>query len=457
MKRVDFSNGKTFRNILQISLPLLAAQFLALLYNIVDRIFIGRIPGAGTAALGAVGLCFPLIVIITAFTNLFGTGSVPLFSIERGRKDEQKAARYMNTAFFLLIMAAVILTVVCEIAARPVLVLFGASDNALQYAVPYLRIYLLGTIASMTATGMNPYITAQGYSLVGMTTVMIGAGINILLDPLFIFVFGLGVRGAAWATVISQTLSALFVLHFLFGKTADPRLRLLSADEIRSGGFYVKNITGLGFSSFVMQFTNSLVLICANGVLSRIGGDVYVTVMTIINSSRQIFELPMLAVAEGTAPIISYSYGAQKPDKVKEAGTILFLIGIVYSVTIWLFMRAKPEWFISIFSSDESILDIAVPAFHIYFFAFVFMIFQYTGQTMFKSLNKKNYAIFFSLFRKVIIVVPLTYLLPYAFHMGTNGVFMAEPVSNIIGGLACFITMLLAVGPELKKMSAKNT
>ena len=454
MRRVDFSNGKTFQNILQTSLPLFIAQILALLYNIVDRIYIARIPEVGTAALGAVGLCFPLIVIITAFTNLYGIGSIPLFSIERGKKDEKRAALYMDLAFFLLVGTAVILTAAGELSARPVLTLFGASENALLYAVPYLRIYLLGTVVSMIATGMNPFITAQGYSVIGMITVLIGAGANILLDPLFIFTLGLGVRGAAAATVISQSLSALFVLRFLFSGRADPKLRLLRREEILSSGKMIKNIIGLGIASFIMQFTNSIVQICANSVLVRTGGDLYVSVMTIISSARQIFELPLFAVADGTAPIISYNYGARRPDKVKEAGVILFFTGLLYSLVLWLFMRAKPEVFISVFTSDKTILADAVPAFHLYFFAFVFMTFQHTGQTMFKSLNKRGQATFFSLFRKVIIVVPLTFLLPYVFGKGTDGVFMAEPVSNIIGGLACFITMLLTVGPELRRMKA---
>ena len=458
MKRVNFADGKILQNILQTMLPMLIAQVLNLLYNIVDRIYIARIPNIGTAALGAVGLCFPLIILITAFTNLFGMGGAPLFAIERGRQNEKKAAEYMNTAFFLLLTTAVVLTVVGEIAARPVLAAFGASGQAMGHALPYLRIYLLGTLFSMIATGMNPYITAQGFSLVGMTTVLIGAGANILLDPLFIFVLRLGIRGAAAATVLSQLLSCLFVLRFLFGNRADPQLHLLSHREIRSCGKTAGAIVGLGMASFIMMFTNSLVQICANRVLSRIGGDIYVSVMTIISSSRQVIETPILAIAEGTAPIISYNYGARKPDKVKEAGIIMWLLGFGYSLILWLIMRARPEWFISIFSSDRTILTDAIPAFHLYFLAFIFMVFQYGGQTMFKSLNKRKHAMFFSLFRKVIIVVPLTFLLPYAFHLGTDGVFLAEPVSNIIGGLACFITMLLTVTPELRQMKqAQNT
>lgn len=454
MRRVDFANGRILQNILQTMLPLLAAQILNLLYNIVDRIYIARIPEIGTAALGAVGLCFPLVILITAFTNLYGLGGSPLFAIERGRQNESRASEYMNTSFFLLLVTAVLLTALGEIFGRPVLTLFGASENALAFALPYLRIYLAGTLFSMIATGMNPFITAQGFSLVGMTTILIGAGANILLDPLFIFVFGLGIRGAAAATVISQCLSALFVLRFLFGKRADPPVRLLSFKEIRGRRKTIADIVSLGLASFIMSFTNSLVQISANSVLSRTGGDIYVSVMTIISSARQMFETPIYAISEGTSPIISYNYGAGRPDRIKEAGTIMFVIGMLYSLIIWLFMRARPEWFISIFSSDTAILADAVPAFRLYFSAFIFMVFQFAGQTMFKSLNYRKHAMFFSLFRKAVIVVPLTFLLPYAFGLGTDGVFLAEPVSNIIGGLACFITMLLTAGPMLKKMKS---
>ena len=452
MTRVDFANGKTLPNILKMMLPMLVAQVLTLLYNIVDRIYIARIPEVGTVALGAVGLCFPLIILITAFTNLYGMGGAPLFSIERGRQNEARAAQYMNTAFFLLLITAVLLTVTGQLIGRPVLRALGASENALAFALPYLRIYLLGTLCSMIATGMNPFITAQGFSLVSMVTILLGAGANILLDPVFIFVLGMGVRGAAIATVLSQTLSAFFVLRFLFGKRADPQLHLLTLPEIRTCGPLARSIIGLGMASFIMMFTNSLVQMCANHVLVQTGGDIYVSVMTIITSSRQLIETPILAIAEGTSPLISFNYGARKPDKVREAGIIMWLLGLAYSLTVWLFMRAHPEFIISIFSSDRTILKDAVPAFHLYFLAFIFMIFQYGGQTMFKSLNKRRHAMFFSLFRKVIIVVPLTFLFPYAFHMGTDGVFLAEPVSNIVGGLACFITMLLTVTPELRQM-----
>lgn len=436
------------------SLPMHVAQILSLLYNIVDRIYIARIPHIGTAALGAVGLCFPVIVIITAFSNLFGSGGAPLFSIERGKNEPQEAKKIMNISFSMVCICAIVLMVIGFLFARPILILFGASKDALIYAYPYLMLYLIGTLPSMIATGMNPFINAQGYSTIGMLSVTIGAVTNLLLDPLFIFVFGLGVRGAAIATVISQTLSAAFVFFFLT-KKAELKVRLLKKEELASCTAYAKNIVSLGTAGFIMQLTNSLVTIVCNNVLSVTGGDIYISVMTIVSSVRQLVETPIYAINEGTSPILSYNYGARRPCRVRKAGAMMALMILVHSCDVeYYHHRAEnPD---GIFSSDTTLMKDAVPALKQYFAAFICMDMQYIGQTVFKSLNKKKQAIFFSLLRKVFIVVPLTYLMPYALHMGTDGVFLAEPVSNVIGGGLCFITMLLTVLPELKRMERKN-
>ena len=415
MKRIDFENGTVTGNILGATLPMLVAQILNLLYNIVDRVYIARIPKVGTTALGAVGLCFPIIVIITAFSNLFGSGGAPLFSIYRGKKQENTAVQIMDTSFSMLCTCGVFLMLIGFLFARPILVVFGASSNALTYAYPYIMIYLIGTLPSMISIGMNPFINAQGYSTIGMLSVAIGAVANLLLDPLFIFVLGFGVQGAAIATILSQTLSAAFVLFFLTRKS-ELRVRLLRKNEVPQCTGYAKDIVSLGSAGFIMQLTNSLVTICCNNVLSVAGGDIYISVMTIVSSVRQLVETPLHAINEGASPILI------------------------------------PEFLIRIFSSDTVLLKDAVIALKQYFAAFIFMDLQYIGQTVFKSLNKKKFAIFFSLLRKVFIVVPLTYLMPYALHMGTKGVFLAEPVSNVIGGSICFVTMLCTVLPELKKM-----
>ena len=440
MKRIDFENGSVTGNILGATLPMLVAQILNLLYNIVDRVYIARIPKVGTTALGAVGLCFPIIVIITAFSNLFGSGGAPLFSIYRGKKQENTAVQIMDTSFSMLCICGVFLMLV-----------FGASSNALTYAYPYIMIYLIGTLPSMISIGMNPFINAQGYSTIGMLSVAIGAVANLLLDPLFIFVLGFGVQGAAIATILSQTLSAAFVLFFLTRKS-ELRVRLLRKNEVPQCTGYAKDIVSLGSAGFIMQLTNSLVTICCNNVLSVTGGDIYISVMTIVSSVRQLIETPLHAINEGSSPILSYNYGACRPKYVLKSGVILSVMVLIYTAVTWSMIILIPEVLIRIFSSDKVLLKDAVIALKQYFAAFIFMDLQYIGQTVFKSLNKKKFAIFFSLLRKVFIVVPLTYLMPYALHMGTRGVFLAEPVSNVIGGSICFVTMLCTVLPELKKM-----
>lgn len=455
MKRIDFEHGTVTGNILGAALPMLVAQILNLLYNIVDRIYIARIPNIGTAALGAVGLCFPLIVVITAFSNLFGSGGAPLFSIYRGKGEPQRAANVMNTSFTMVCVCAVVLMAVGFIFARPLLVLFGASTDALVYAYPYLMIYLIGTLPSMIATGMNPFINAQGYSTIGMTSVAVGAVANLLLDPLFIFVLGFGVQGAAIATVISQALSAVFVFVFLTRKS-ELKVRFLKKEEFSECIGYAKNIVSLGTAGFIMQLTNSLVSVCCNNILSDVGGDIYISVMTIVSSVRQLVETPMYAINEGTSPILSYNYGACRPARVRKAMAVMGTMILGYTAVMWSIIILFPNALIGIFSSDVDLMHDAVPALKQYFAAFICMDFQYIGQTVFKSLNKKKQAIFFSLLRKVFIVVPLTYLMPYMFHMGTAGVFLAEPVSNVIGGTLCFVVMLCTVLPELKRMDKQN-
>lgn len=455
MKQIDFEHGTVTSNILNAALPMLVAQIFNLLYNVVDRIYIARIPDVGTTALGAVGLCFPVIVIITAFSNLFGTGGAPLFSIARGKGDREEAGQIMNTSFTMLCCCAVMLMLFGLIFARPILRIFGASNEALPYAYPYMMIYLLGTVASMIATGMNPFINSQGYSTVGMLSVALGAITNLILDPVFIFVLDFGIKGAAIATILSQFLSAAFVVNFLHNK-AEYRVKLLKFRELADSLTLLKNIVSLGTAGFIMQLTNSLVTICCNNVLAVTGGDLYVSVMTIVSSVRQIIETPLHSLTEGSSPILSFNYGARKPKRVKKAAIVMTLLVLAYSAIAWGAILLVPEFLIGIFSSDPVLQADAVPALKLYFAAFIFMDLQYVGQTTFKSLNKKKQAIFFSLLRKVFIVVPLTYFLPYWLHMGTNGVFMAEPVSNVIGGSLCFITMLVTILPELKRMEESN-
>ena len=456
MKKVDFSDGKIVQNILKTAFPMLVAQMLHLLYNIVDRIYIGRIPGTGTAALGAVGLCFPMIILITGFTNMYGMGGAPLFSMELGKNDRKKAGVIMNTSFRLILLTGTVIIIVGELFAKYFLYAFGATDAELGFALPYLRIYLLGTLFSMISTGMNPYITAQGFAVIGMMTVTVGAVANLLLDPLFIFVLGMGVQGAAVATVLSMGLSCFVSLRFFKGRQNEFPLTLPSGTGASVSSLlpYAGSIMALGTAPFIMQCTNSLVSIACNNMLMRYGGATFVSVMTIITSVREILDTPVLAIGEGTSPVISYSYGARRPAEVRKAIKIMTAMGVSYTFVMWILVERFPFAFISIFSKDRTLYETAAHALNLYFLAFIFQSLQYTGQTTFKALNKKGHAVFFSLLRKAILVVPLTLLLPSVFRMGTDGVFVAEPVSNFIGGTACFVTMLLTVMPELKRMES---
>ncbi|MCI8632103.1 MAG: MATE family efflux transporter [Lachnospiraceae bacterium] len=450
MKQVDFGSSKIARGIAKTALPMLVAQMLSLLYSVVDRIYIGRIPGEGSAALGAVGLCFPVIMLITGFTNMYGMGGAPLFSMALGRGEAPKAQKLMNTAFRLLCLTAFLITLFGELFAEPLLRLFGASALTMPAALSYLRIYLLGTLFSMITTGMNPFINAQGFPNIGMLSVVIGAVSNLLLDPLFIFVMDLGVAGAAIATVISQGLSMLFVLFHIRAGRLPVTLSFKRETHVKDYFPFAKDIIGLGSALFIMQCTNSLVQISCNTMLMRFGGEIYVSIMTIVTSVRQIMDTPITAIVEGASPIISYNYGARQAQHVRKAIFLMTGITIFYTLIMWLLIEWNPALWISIFSTDEVLLPKAAPALHLYFLTFVFQSLQAVGQTVFKALGKKKQAIFFSLFRKAIMVVPLTYLLPHIAGLGTSGVFMAEPISNFIGGLACFISMLLIVLPELK-------
>ena len=416
-----------------------------------DRMYIGHIPDVGAVALTGLGISAPLVLIISAFSSFAGGGGAPLAAIALGKNDKNEAEKILGNAFSMLTLMAVVLTIVFTLIKEPLLYLFGASDVTFNYANDYTSIYIMGTIFVQYALGLNLFINSQGKTKNAMFSVLIGAIANIILDPIFIFVLDMGIKGAAIATVISQILSALLVFYFLHGKS-ELKVRWIHINEISECTRHARDIISLGSAGFIMQLTNSLVSICCNNVLSVTGGDIYISVMTIISSVRQMVETPIHAINEGTSPVLSYNYGARRPDRVKKAGVVLIIMVLIYTGIMWSVILIAPEFLIGIFSSDKLLLKDAVPALKLYFAAFIFMDLQYIGQTVFKSLNKKKQAIFFSLLRKVFIVVPLTYFLPYGLHMGTDGVFMAEPVSNVIGGSLCFITMLVTILPELNKM-----
>lgn len=450
----DFSRGSVVKNILKLALPMTLAQLINVMYNIVDRLYIGLIPENATLALTGLGLCLPIISIVTAFANLFGMGGAPLCSIERGKGNLEEAEKIMGNSFVMMVVTGMILTVTGLAFKRPMLYLFGASDATIPYAESYITIYLLGNLFVMVGLGMNSFINSQGFGTIGMMTVLLGAIANIILDPIFIFAFNMGVQGAALATILSQLLSAIWIVAFLTGKKTILRLRL-SAFHIEPKR--ALKIVGLGLSGFTMSITNSSVQIMYNAMLQKVGGDLYVGIMTVINSVREVISMPVSGVTNSAQPVLGFNYGAKEYKRVRQGIVFTSICSVVYTTLIWLCVHEFPEFFIRIFNRNGDLLAEGVPAMRIYFFGFFMMSLQFAGQAVFVGLGKSRYAVFFSIFRKVIIVIPLILILPTVFHLGTDGILMAEPVSNFIGGAACFGTMLFTVWPELKgKKKAVN-
>lgn len=427
------------RNILQMALPMTVAQLINILYNIVDRMYLGRLPGH--LSLTGLGLCLPIISILMGFANLCGMGGAPLCSIHRGKGENEEAERILGNSFALLLLFGAGLTALGLAFRRPILYLFGASDLTFPYANDYLTIYLLGTLFVMIGLGMNPFINAQGFSRMGMMTVALGAVVNIVLDPIFIFVLDMGVRGAALATVLAQGCSALWVLKFLTGRRALLRLRW---NTLRLQAARVRRILALGTSGFVMSMTNSLVQVLCNASLQHYGGDLYVGVMTVINSIREVVSMPVQGITNGCQPVLGYNYGAGEYERVRRGIRFTTVLTVGYSVAAWALVMAVPELLIRIFNDEPELIAAGIPAFRLYFAAFFCMSFQFIGQSVFVGLGRSRSAVFFSLLRKAFIVAPLTLLLP-GLGMGVDGVFAAEPVSNVLGGLACLLTMYVTV------------
>ena len=433
------------RNIVYMAVPMTVAQLINILYNVVDRMYLGRLPGH--LALTGLGLCLPIISILMGFANLCGMGGSPLCSICRGRGENEEAEQIMGNSFSLLLLFGAALTVLCLIFRRPILYLFGASDVTFPYANDYLTIYILGTPFVMISLGMNPFINAQGFSRMGMITVAVGAVVNIVLDPIFIFLLDMGVKGAALATVISQACSALWVLKFLTGKKAILKLRL---SALRLKAERVRRILSLGTSRFVMSMTNSLAQVLCNASLEAYSGDLYVGVMTVINSIREIITMPVQGITNGCQPVLGYNYGAGQYQRVRQGIRFTTVLTVVYSVAVWAVVMLLPEPLIRIFNNEPDLIAAGIPAFRIYFATFFFMSFQFIGQSVFVGLGRSKNAIFFSLLRKAFIVAPLTLILP-AVGFGADGVFLAEPISNVLGGLACILTMYFTVYRRLDR------
>lgn len=446
-RRNDFSQGSIPRNIMSLAIPMTAAQLVNVLYSVVDRIYLGHLPESDSLALTGLGVTMPIVSILMGFANLCGTGGAPLCSISRGRGDDREAERVMGNAFTLLLILGAAVTAFFLAFKEPVLYLFGASADTFPYADGYMTIYLCGTLFVMVSLGMNPFINAQGFGRVGMMTVLLGAAVNIALDPVLIFVCHMGVQGAALATVFAQALSAGWVLAFLSGKKAILRLR---REDLRLDKARTKKIVSLGLSGFFVNMTNSLVQVVCNATLQSYGGDTYVGVMTIINSLREVFIMPVQGLTNGSQPVAGYNYGAGLYSRVRQSIRFSAGVTVAYSTLFWIAAMALPGPLIRIFRDDPAILAAGVPALRIYFGLFIFMSLQIAGQGVFTGLGRSRQAVFFSLLRKAVINAPLTVILPI--WMGTTGVFVAEAVSQLIGGLACFTTMYFTVYRPLGRM-----
>ena len=438
-RKNDFSKGSIPRNILTLAAPMTLAQLINVLYSVVDRMYLGRLPGH--LALTGLGLTMPIVSILMGFANLCGMGGAPLCSICRGQGDDEEAEHILGNSFTLLLILGAAATLVFLLLKRPVLCLFGASEATFPYADAYLTIYLCGTLFVMVSLGMNPFINAQGFAKIGMMTVGLGAVVNIVLDPVFIFVLDMGVQGAALATVIAQGCSAVWVLKFLTGKRAILRLKF---DCMALSARRVRKIVSLGLAGFFVNLTNSLVQVVCNTTLQAYGGDLYVGAMTIINSIREVVSMPVQGLSNGSQPVLGYNYGAGESRRVRQGIRFTSIVVVLYSAAAWAIIMLAPEAMIRLFTSEQPILDVGIPALRIYFSLFIIMSLQIAGQSVFTALGRSKNAIFFSLLRKATINAPLTLLLPYL-GMGTDGVFVAEAVSQLIGGLACFLTMYAVV------------
>lgn len=425
----DMGNGSVGRLLLQLAVPSVVAQVINLLYNIVDRIYIGHIPGTGAAALTGVGLFMPILMLINAFAMMAGSGGAPRAAIAMGQGEKEEAEKIVGNCFTVLLGFAVGLTAVFYISAPALLRLFGASDVTLPYAAAYSRIYILGSVTVLLVMGMNPFITTQGFARISMMTTAIGAVINIILDPIFIFVLGMGVEGAALATVLSQGVGALWILRFLTGPKTLLRLRL---SNMRLEAGVILPCLALGISTFVMLSTESLLSISFNSSLARYGGDIAVGAMTVITSASQLAMMPIQGVCQGGQPIISFNFGARKPDRVKKAFWLQFGVCVCYATVFWGLMMTLPQLVASIFTSDTDLVQYTGRAMRIYMAGIFALGFQLSCQQSFMALGQAKVSLLLACLRKLLLLIPLIFILPHFLSDKVFAVFLAEPVSDII-------------------------
>lgn len=435
----DFSTGSIKKHIFSLAIPMIAAMMVNALYSIIDRIYLGHIAGDGKLALTGVGLCFPIMMLVSAFAYLVGNGGGPLVSIALGQQDKEKAEKIIGNSITLLILIGLAVTAVCLMIKKPILYLFGASDVTYPYANQYITIYIMGSIAVMLTLGMNPFINAQGFAKIGMLTVCIGAVVNIILDPIFIFAFHLGVRGAAVATILAQSVSALWVFLFLTGKKATIRIK---KQNLKLDKEIVKSICALGLAAFIMNATEAAISAVFNSSLRDFGGDLYVTVMTVITSVSQVLYMPLAGFAQGATPVLGFNYGAQKFDRLRAGFVFMVKVTGAYAVLSWATTMLFPKFFVQVFNTDPDLVAAAIPMFRVYFAMNFIMCLQLSAQNTFVAIGDAKKATFFAIYRKLILLIPLILILPRV-GMGLVGVFAAEPIADTISAVTCFSTFIL--------------
>lgn len=436
------------RLLLRLALPAVTAQLVNMLYNIVDRIYIGHIPDVGAAALTGVGVTFPVIMVIAAFSALIGMGGAPRASIKMGQNDDAGAEEIMGNCLTVLVGISVVLTAVFLLFGRDLLLLFGASGDTIGYASSYMNIYVCGTLFVQLALGMNSFISSQGFAKTSMITVVIGAAINIALDPLFIFTFGLGVQGAALATVLSQAVSAVWVMSFLRGRKTHLRIR---RRYLRPRASVMLPVLALGVSPFIMQSTESLVNIALNSSLQTYGGDLAVGAMTILASLMQVLTLPIMGIAQGAQPIAGFNFGAGKNDRVRKTFRLLLISSVTFATVMWLAMMFIPQVFISLFNNDPELMKVTVWAVRIYMGGAFALGAQFACQQTFIAVGQAKVSLLLALLRKIVLLIPLIYILPNFFADKVFAVFLAEPVSDLLAATITVITFSLQFGRILAR------
>ncbi|MDY2631934.1 MAG: MATE family efflux transporter [Clostridium sp.] len=450
----NLGEGSIGRLLVSLAFPAIIAQLVNVLYNIVDRIFIGRMDN-GEIAMAGVGVAFPIIMIISAFSALIGMGGAPLAAIKMGEKDNKGAEKIISNSFSTLVIIGIVCTVTFLIFKEKLLWAFGASDSTIKYAMDYLTIYLLGTVFVQIALGMNPFINTQGFAKIGMITVVIGAIINIVLDPILIFTFNLGVKGAALATIISQFVSAAWVLFFLFGNKSILKIR---KEYLMPKLKVILPITALGVSPFIMQATESLVLISLNNKLQIYGGDLAVGAMTIMSSIMQIVTLPLLGLSQGAQPIISYNFGAKKIDRVKKTFKLLLSSSLAYTVFMWSSLMIFPKFFVAIFNNKPELVEITSWSIRIFFGGIIIFGAQIACQQTFLALGQAKISLVMALLRKIVLLVPLIFILPSIVSESNKlaAVLAAEPISDIIAALTTITVFFIFYKKTFNKNLSKK-